>query len=175
MDPLIALTIAWSFAALCGAAAIHQWRARDEWHGIVGNYRLVPDAWVSATAIAIPLLEFTAALALPWQRTRGLGALVAALLLVVFALALSINIGRGRTHIDCGCLGSSLRTGLSRWMVVRNLVLAALVSTLLLPVLPRALSLFELVMSAGSVITLAFLYAALGLLLSTRAGWQRVS
>jgi hypothetical protein len=175
MDPLIGLTIALAFAALCGGAAVHQGLGWSEWPGILRNYRLLPEAWVPVVAVVLPLLEALTSLALLWPRSRVLGASTAAVLLVVFALAMGINLGRGRTHIDCGCFGVRLRTGLSRWMVVRNVLLAALVLALLVPPAPRPLSMWDWIVALISVASLAFLYPALNLLLDSRAAWRRAS
>ena len=60
-----------------------------------------------------------------------LAPMVAIALLLVFAAAMAINIGRGRRHIDCGCGHSGLRQQLGWSQVARNLVLA----TALLPAL----------------------------------------
>lgn len=167
MDPLVSLTVALSLAALCGGSAVHQLLGWAEWPGIVRNYRLVPESVATAVAAAIPVLEALAAAALLWPPARAIGAMEAAGLLLLFALALWINIRRGRTHIDCGCFGSRLRSGLSPGMVLRNLLLAALALSLLLPVTVRALSLLEVAVSLISMLTLAFLYPVLSLLLES--------
>jgi len=168
MDPLISLTIALAFATLFGGSAVHQILGWHEWPGVVRNYRLVPETLAPVVAVAVPILEAVTAAALLWSSSRALGAMGAAGLLVVFARALWINIRRGRTQIDCGCFGSRLRSGLSRGMVLRNLLLAALALSLLLPVTPRTLPLFELAVSLTIVATLAFLYPVLSLLLESR-------
>ena len=177
MDPLLELTIALSLAALFAGSALHQLRAWNEWHGIVRNYRLLPHRLAGAGAIAISLSEVLAAAALLWPPARSAGGVGVAALLAVFSMALAINIGRGRTQIDCGCLGSSLRSALSPslspWMVVRNGVLVAFALSLMLPPTPRELSWFEVAASVASVITLAFLYPVLNLVLALRAAGLR--
>lgn len=69
---------------------------------MVYNYRLVPGALVNLMALAMPWLELLTGLALIlgiWPRTSA--GLVGALLLV-FILAISVNLVRGNA-IDCGC------------------------------------------------------------------------
>ncbi len=69
---------------------------------MVYNYRLVPGAFVNLMALAMPWLELLTGLALIlgiWTRTSA--GLVGALLLV-FILAISVNLVRGNA-IDCGC------------------------------------------------------------------------
>lgn len=170
MDSLPAFTLTLCFAALFGGAAAHQLLAWAEWPAIVRNYRLLPGPLAAAAAAALPAGEALVAGALLWPGTRAMGAAGAALLLLVFAAAIEINVRRGRTSIDCGCVGAGaggarLRTGLSRWMVVRNVLLAAFVLALLLPESPRALSPFEVGAALASVATLAFLYPVLGVAL----------
>ncbi len=162
MDPLIALTISLSLAALMAGAAAHQVFAWEQWLGVVRNYRLVPDGVTVALGVLLPCGEVLAAvlLLLPFDRPVGAGA--TALLLVIYAAAMGINIGRGRTNIDCGCFASRWRHGISRWMVGRNILLAILALALCLPTTPRPLTVFEVVVSVGIVVTLGFLYPVVG-------------
>jgi hypothetical protein len=169
MDPLVHLTLGMALALLFAASAAHQLVAWPQWPGIVRNYRLVPQGLAGAASIAIPCAEAVTAAALLWAPLRPLGGVSAALLLALFAAAVGINLDRGRTWIDCGCFGSGPRTGLSRWMVVRNLALAALALALCVPPASRALSPFEIVAALALVATLAFLYPALDLVLRHRA------
>jgi uncharacterized membrane protein YphA (DoxX/SURF4 family) len=100
--------------------------------GVVANYRLLPEAMVAPAAYLIPPLELLLGatlllgVAFPWP---DLGA---AVLLLLFALAMGINLKRGRRHIDCGCFQSALRQTLSWKLVVRNGVLALLLAMALL-------------------------------------------
>jgi hypothetical protein len=162
MHPVLELTIALSFAALFGAATLHQVRALAEWPGVVRNYRLIPDAASGVVAGALLAAEALTAATLVWAPTRRLGAASAALLLILFGAALWINLRRGRTSIDCGCFGSRLRQRIAAWMVARNLALALFALTLLLPRARGVLSAFELAAVLTCVSTLAFLYPVLG-------------
>ncbi|MGO9513271.1 MAG: MauE/DoxX family redox-associated membrane protein [Steroidobacteraceae bacterium] len=168
MDPLVHLTVALSFATLFGAAALYKMWALSEWPGIVRNYRLMSDALVGAAAGGLLATEVLTAAALLWPPTQHVGACSAALMLLLFATAISINIRRGRTDIDCGCFGSKLHQVLSTGLVVRNLSLAALVLTLLLPVARRPLSALEIAISITCVLTLAFLYPVVAVVLQAR-------
>jgi hypothetical protein len=56
-----------------------------------------------------------------------------------YAAAIAINLLRGNTRIDCGCLGFGARVPELRWgLVGRNALLLAAVLTALLPVSPPA-------------------------------------
>jgi hypothetical protein len=84
---------------------------------------------------------------------------------LVYASALAINLGRGLTAIDCGCFGPQRRQGIAAWMVGRNLVLAVMALLLLLPTDGRALGAAEPGLALGFVLTLAFLYPVLQVVL----------
>jgi methylamine utilization protein MauE len=161
LDPLPQLTIALAFAALFAVSAGHKLVAWSEWPSVVRNYRLLPDAAAGAVAGAIVCAEALTAAFLLWAPARQAGGFAAAALLVGYACALWINLQRGRTRIDCGCFGSRLRQEISAWMVVRNLTLALLALTLLLPSQSRTLSLTELALAIVFVLTLGFLYPVL--------------
>ena len=165
MDPFFELTIAWSLAALFAGSTLHKIQALSEWPGVVRNYRLMPDAVGGAAAWLILCAGALTAGALLFEATRSAGAIAAALQLLIFGAAIGVNIGRGRTAIDCGCFGSRLRHGISRWMVARNAVLALCALSLLLPASPRMLSTTEIAVCLGLILTLAFLYPVLGVAL----------
>jgi methylamine utilization protein MauE len=165
MDPLVALTISLSLAALLAGAATHKVLAWGRWQGVVNNYRLVPDAAAILIEVLLPCGEVAAAVLLLLPFARALGAGAAAALLLLYAAAMGINIARGRTAIDCGCFGSQLRHGIAGWMVGRNIVLAILALTLCLPASPRPLSAFDALLAVGIVVTLGFLYPVVGVVM----------
>ena len=73
---------------------------------MIYNYRLVPGAFVNLMALVMPWLELLAGLALIlgiWTRTS---AGLAGALLLVFLVAISLNLARGNA-IDCGCFDVS--------------------------------------------------------------------
>jgi hypothetical protein len=165
MDPLYQLTIALALAALLGGAAALKLWAWSEWPGVLRNFRLLPEAAVGMAAVALPAAEFATAAALLAPPLRAVGAIGAALLLLLFAAALGLNLRRGRTRIDCGCFGSRLAQGISRWMVLRNLALAGLATSLLLPSGGRRLTAFDGVAALICVATAAFLYPVIAVVL----------
>ena len=105
-------------------AGLAKLRSRRMFPGVVANYRLLPEAMVPPVAWGLPFIELATGLGLvAGSRTAALPAIA---MLLVFAAAMAINIGRGRSHIDCGCGRSELRQPLSRTLVIRNIALAAL-------------------------------------------------
>ena len=121
-------------ALLFLVAGIDKLRHRALLPGVIANYRLLPPALVAPAAAALPVVELAIAallligfvVAIP-----PLAPLAAALLLLVFAAAMAINIRRGRRHIDCGCGHAGLRQQLGWGQVLRNVVLAAGLAPLL--------------------------------------------
>lgn len=108
-------------------AAFGKLRHRLEFQGVVSNYRLLPEAAVPAFALFLPPVEIVVATALLFAPSSW-SALCAAALLVVFAVAMGINMQRGRRHIDCGCFQSALKQTLSWVLVARNVGLALLLA-----------------------------------------------
>jgi uncharacterized membrane protein YphA (DoxX/SURF4 family) len=123
----IALAIRLLLALVFLTAAFGKIRHRLAFQGVVVNYRLLPEIAVPAFALLLPLVEAAVAGALLfappfWPEVS------AAILLVVFAAAMAINIWRGRRHIDCGCFQSALKQTLSWILVARNAGLALLLA-----------------------------------------------
>lgn len=100
-------------------------RDRQLLPGVVANYRLLPGVLVSPVALMLPVVELGTGIALILG-LRPAAPLAAIGLLLLFALAMAINIRRGRRHIDCGCGHSALGQTLSWALVGRNLGLALL-------------------------------------------------
>jgi hypothetical protein len=165
LDPLPHLTLTLALATLFAAAAIHKLRAREQWPAVLRQYQLLPELLVAPVASLLPLTEALAGTALLWPRTSSAGARISAALLLAYACALAINLRRGRASIDCGCFGSRRRQGIAPWMVGRNLVLAAVALALLLPTNGRALGAAEPGLALVFVVTLAFLYPVLEIVL----------
>jgi hypothetical protein len=104
-------------------AAFGKLRHRLEFQGVVANYRLLPEAVVPAFAFLLPPVEIAIAAAMLFVPSWW-PAVCAAALLVLFAVAMAINIARGRRHIDCGCFQSTLKQTLNWILVARNAGLA---------------------------------------------------
>jgi hypothetical protein len=106
-------------------------RASDEVTGIVADYRLLPEPLVEPFARGLPWVEIAAGLLLLAPPTRPVGALLAGGLLLLFALAMAINLARGRREIDCGCFLGRQKERIGWPLVLRNLLLAAAAALLL--------------------------------------------
>ncbi len=87
------------------------------------NYQLLPDGAINLPAVVLPWLEVFLAAALVFGiYVRG-ASLASALLFLIFAAALSINLVRG-LDISCGCFGGA--SGNINWFyLVRDMSLFA--------------------------------------------------
>jgi hypothetical protein len=114
-------------ALIFARAAILKFGSWSAFEGVVDNYDLFPQALVAPVARGLPIVEalIAQALVLPAGH-QPVAETAAAGLLTVFALAMGINLARGRGHIDCGCGDARSRQPLSGGLVARNLILAAL-------------------------------------------------
>jgi hypothetical protein len=81
----------------------------------------------------------------------------AIVLLMLFAVAMAINIRRGRDHIDCGCGESFLHQTLNWTLVMRNGVLAVLLIPPLMVTAPLTMSLALSGVAAGMGFFLLYL------------------
>jgi hypothetical protein len=109
-----------SFLCLVFARALlHKLGGFAEFVGTVRDYRLVP--WPSAVAVVLSVAEAAVVIGLLLPATRQTAAAAGAALFAGYALAIGINLRRGRTTIDCGCGGPG--QGISPLHVARNAVL----------------------------------------------------
>lgn len=116
------VTIRAAIALIFLTAAIGKIRNWTAFEGVVANYRLLPDRLVKPVALALPPFELAIAIALPFG--AAIVDWAAASLLLLFGMAMGLNLARGRDHIDCGCFQSALRQKLRWVLVVRNGLLA---------------------------------------------------
>jgi len=138
--------------------------ARDEFQGVVSSYRLLPQGMVPAFSALLPVAELVAGIGVVLPATRHVGAATAFALLVMFALAMAINLARGRTEIDCGCFKSGFRQTISGWLVGRNLLLAAGAALLWLPASGRATGSFDVFLVIAASLMLFLGYYSVGVL-----------
>ena len=73
---------------------------------MIYNYRIVPGPLVNLMGLTMPWIELLCGLALILGIWRGTAASIIAAMLVVFMIAIGINLARGNV-IDCGCFDVS--------------------------------------------------------------------
>ena len=108
----------------------HKLRDYARFRASLGAYQLFPESLLGFFAPLVILLEVAAIVAI--LLPTGPGVSIAFGLLMVYTLALTINLLRGNTSIDCGC--GDVPTPISGWLLLRNGALLLLA----LPVEPEA-------------------------------------
>jgi len=173
VDPFLQLILTLPLAVLMITASQHKLGNRVRFAAQLGAYALLPAPLLAPVARVLPWLELGAGLALLIPALRPVAGFLTAALLMVYALAMFLNLLRGQRQIDCGCGGPP--QPLSGWLVSRNLVLAAVALLLLLPVAPRGLTPMDgfLLLLLTALVSVAYL--TLGQLLANFAllkGWN---
>ena len=123
MDPVFVWVLRASLAMLFATAAFHKLRAPREFAATVEGYALLPPSAVGPLSGALALGEVMVAAAFLMPALGVFPIAAGAALLLVYSGAIAINLARGRTDIDCGCLGPAGRQPLSAWLVGRNALL----------------------------------------------------
>ncbi len=173
LDPAVSWLLGLGLALLFGIAAGHKLADRERFLGVLGNYRLVPERLVPLAGAVIVAAEVVAVLLLALPPVRTLGACLSVALLAAYALAIAVNLLRGRTRIDCGCFGFGRHDYIAWTMVIRNLALVALALALLLPESQRDLVVLDGLTVGASLVASAVLAATfvrLGALPAERGG-----
>jgi hypothetical protein len=161
IDPLIVKVLSIALGLLLVAAAWYKLSSLRQFTAIVTDYQLLPQFLVSPTAFLVPLAELVfglawlTAFAIPWVAPLTAG------MFALYALAIAINLLRGRLHISCGCgLGgtSAENQPLSWMLVLRNTLLVAVALQALTPVSGRALGGLDWLTLIAALIASGFLY-----------------
>lgn len=119
------IALGWAFALLFAWGLLHKLANWREFLANLAEYAILPAALNASFAVLFAGVEALLVVAWlgPWISIPVTVAVTVALL-AVYALAMAINLVRGRVYVDCGCGGAP--TPLSWLLVVRNLGLIAL-------------------------------------------------
>ena len=165
LDPAVGILITAGLALLLLTAAWQKLRSHTEFAAALAGYRLFPRALLPVLTWLIPCLEAAIAVGLLAPRSRLPAVLAGCALLLAYAGAVAINLGRGRLDLDCGCAGPNDRRPIAPWMVARNLLLAALLGVVTLRWSGRPLELTDALTIGGGLAAAGILYQALDTLL----------
>ena len=170
LDPVIHMLIACGVALLFFDAAFHKLRDLAYFRATLADYRLLPIWALSMAAVTIPVVEIAIAIVALMPSTRVLGLISAAGLLVLYAIAMGVNLARGRSFIDCGCHGPAVGgepgQRISRALVFRNVLIAAIALAGTTPSFSRHLYWVDYVTCAAALLFFALLYAAANRMIS---------
>lgn len=90
----------------------------------IGNYKILPPAYVNLPAVFMPWWEVAAAIALIVPATRRAGAIIIGGMLLMFIAAVSYSALHLGLKISCGCTGAG--SGPAGWLTIgRNALLLA--------------------------------------------------
>jgi len=165
-DPIYPAVCALALAAILATAASHKLRAPRRFARQLEDYALLPQALLAPFTRLIPLLEAVLALALLLPATRTWAAFGTAALLAAYALAIAINLWRGRRDMDCGCSGPNQSQPLRPALLLRNAGLVALALIAAHTPLAREMGAADLMLSILASATLLLLYTAIDTLLA---------
>lgn len=156
MDPLSWIA-ALLLAALFFTSGWHKLRTPIYYQALIQKYLPVSPGIAAAaqTLLGITELLLAAALLFPLMRVTAAG--MAFALLGAYLLMMGIALVRG-VDMDCGCSGPMARQKLGAWMLLRNLLLMAVATVLLVPPLDRALTATDLLLVMTAAITAALFY-----------------
>ena len=180
LDPLILKVISTGLGLMFLVAAYHKLSEAMQFRITLLEYQVIPEALVAPASRVIPIIELLlgGAWLLGYYRD-GLTATGSALLLGVYALAIGINIQRGRVHFDCGCgFGgkSDNEQYLSGGLLIRNIVLIAAALVTLIPAAPRMIGFSDYLTMLAALLAGALLFGAANQLLANRAAidtWRK--
>lgn len=168
VDPSILVASRILVLLIFAAAVVGKLRHSEEFIGVVANYRIVPPVAVAWTAWLVVGLEIAVVVCLATGFEVVAGAALAMILLCGFAVAMAINLARGRIDIDCGCFQGAWRQRLSVALIVRN-VLLALVLVPLLGLARPSPSFLQWLDGIATGLVLFVLYLVVGQLQAVRA------
>lgn len=134
LDPGAWVAVHVGVALVFAAASTSKFRALAPFRATLRDYGLVPEWSVPWLAGALPAAEILVAPGLPFPMLQPWPSVAAGALLVVFAVAMAVNLLRGRTQMECGCTFSGKAGGAKashrlRWhFVARNLAAAGVLA-----------------------------------------------
>ena len=127
MDPSIGLAIRFALGTLFLAAGASKLSDLGEFADAIKHYRIIPGATAGAVAKMISVIEVVLGSVLILGLGIGYASLAGSVLLVIFALAMAINLIRGR-RIPCGCKRESEPIQIKH--IVRNVLAVAALAVL---------------------------------------------
>lgn len=179
IDPLIVATVAAGFSILLGVAALHKISDVQRFFSVLRDYRMLPGVFVMPAGYALAGVEIVLAAAWLLPISRKIAAAATLVLLLIYSIAIGVNLLRGRTHIDCGCgIGSQGGALISGRLLVRNTLLALTCCIPFLPASDRQLLVADFAIVGVALMALVLLFAAGNQLIANRSAinsWRRSS
>jgi hypothetical protein len=159
-DPTIAMMLRLALAGLLGWAMSHKLQDFSSFRSTVREYKLLPVFLVAPAAVVLVVAEIVIAIGYLLPAGSENAGIAGACLFALYAIAIQVNLLRGRTHIDCGCFGPARNEPISPALVWRNLLLAAASAACLIPAGTRELIWLDGFTIAGGILFFAAMYLA---------------
>ncbi len=176
LDPLVLMVISLGFGSLFLSTSSHKIREFAQFRVVLAGYQLFPGVLVAPAACSIVAVELILTLlwfsALYTPLFVAVSAILSAVLLTLYGMAIAINLIRGRVHISCGCGvpgANNTDQPLSSGILVRNSVLALVALAGVFPIIERDLAWFDFLSVVAALVTASILYLATSQLLSNSA------
>lgn len=155
----ISLALRLFLATLFARAAWHKLSQHSSFQAELSAYRLLPVSFTLPAVYGLAITEIFCTLGLLFFNTA---IVVAMTLLVIYGLAIAINLWRGNRHIDCGCASwLSPRKSLGWALVLRNFLLALLAFICLSLPTPASISTGNVLFALLIAFTLWLLYESI--------------
>ena len=158
LDPVIGILTMASVALLFASAAVHKLRDLARFDEVFSAYGMIPAISRLRISWLVPVAEILVAAGLAGSLTRPYAAVLGMLLLSAYAVAIAVNLRRGRRDLACGCGGPDERRPIAAWMVWRNILIALAVATAFAPWMDRALTMTDGVTVVFGLMTVALIY-----------------
>ena len=168
IDPLITTLIGICFALLFGMAGLHKLRNQQETQQAIDDYEVLPRNLVTPARWVIPLVEIAIAIGLLVPAASKIAAISGAGVLTLYALAMAVNLYRGRRDLECGCSFGTAQQSVSELLVARNILLAALISVAALPASDRLFGALDGFTLGVSMLAASILYATANTLIENQ-------
>lgn len=165
IDPILALIFRLLLALVFASAVVHKLVEPRSFCEAVADYQLLPGILVTPFAAGFIVVECVTVIALMFPATTLHGSLFACGLLLVYTIAISCNLLRGRTSINCGCMGPAHVQELNGWLLLRNLPLLAIALVSGFPAYDRSLVVWDYATVIFAVMALGMLYVTMNHLL----------
>ena len=173
IDPLLSQIVAYGFGLLFISSAWNKLSDIDQFSLILKDYQLL--TIMPFKLLAIMIATFELVLGCSWllgYNTSMIGWCTAGIL-ILYTLAITVNLVRGRVYIDCGCgfnntLGDNSHL-LSPILVVRNFILIVMVFFTLLPTSERVFVFLDYMVIFAALLTIILLYVGSVQLIQNRS------
>ncbi|WP_454632577.1 MauE/DoxX family redox-associated membrane protein [Bradyrhizobium cenepequi] len=172
LDPLLHLVATGFVILVLARAVVEKLSAYGIFVANLRDYRLLPDALAPVAAPTLLAAEFAAILCLLLPATSAIGAIIAASLFAIYALAMAAVLLAGRHEIECGCGGEGQMVSWA--LVARNGLLVAISASILLPAWNRAMTWPDMLVGVAAIFMIFVLLAIAEKAIATFAAIRRL-